>query len=118
MNLTISNTLKDLGISPSLLGYRYLRSAIKLVMDDPDIVHSITKELYPKVAELNGTTPSRVERTIRYAIEYAWYSYGNAARETIFRESYSAARGKPTNEEFIATVADYLLIIQEDGYGS
>lgn len=118
MNLTISNTLKDLGISPGLLGYRYLRSAVKLVMDNPDIVDRITKELYPKVAELNGTTPTRVERAIRHAIEHAWDNFGYEAREAIFRGSYSPRTGKPTNGEFIATVADYLLITQEDGHGS
>lgn len=118
MKYTISNTLKDLGITPNLLGYAYLRDAIELATDNPAVVHRITKELYPRIAKLNNTTPTRVERAMRNAIEGAWSAPGGTTRETIFRHAYSAKTGKPTNSEFIATVADYLQMTRGEKHGS
>ena len=114
MNHNISNALKDLGISPSLLGYTYLRDAIQLVMEDARLVHAITKELYPIVAKRNNTTPTRAERAMRHAIETGWIKGSVTVQNAMFGRTVSCERGKPTNSEFIATVADYLKTTTEE----
>lgn len=111
--LIISNTLKDLGVKPSLLGYSYLRYAIGLAMDTPSIVHRTTLELYPRIAKQFDSTASRVERAIRHAIEEAWLNAKMDMQDVVFRSTVNAFKGKPTNTEFIATVADYLLTSEE-----
>lgn len=108
MEKIISEILKDLCISPALHGYSYLRYAIELTIKDPKLMHSISKELYPLVAKHFGSTPSRVERTMRHAIMLAWEEPYSPARDAIFRYSVRASLGNPTNGQFIATVADYL----------
>lgn len=120
MNKIISNTLKELKVTPAVIGYDYLRCAIKLTMEKPKIVHTLTKELYPAVARQFGTTSTRVERAMRHAIELAWSDYITPAQERIFRATVKSDQGKPTNGMFIATVADYLLIntMGEDNSGS
>ena len=89
-------------------GYQYLREAIMMVVKDIDIINQITKQLYPEIATKYRTTPSRVERAIRHAIEVAW-SRGQIERvESIFGYTVSTSKGKPTNSEFIAMIADKL----------
>lgn len=116
--LRISTILKDLGVAASLSVYRYLRYAIGLVINDMSLTNHITKELYPAVAKKFNTTPPRAERGIRHAIETGWLR-GNADLESkMFGYSVRADKGKPTNSEFIATVADYILMTQEDNHGN
>lgn len=79
-----------------------------MVINDIDVINQITKQLYPDIAEKYHTTPSRVERAIRHAIEVAWTRGKNEAVENIFGYTVSAAKGKPTNSEFIAMIADKL----------
>ena len=89
-------------------GYQYLREAIMMVVNDIEVINQITKQLYPDIAKKFHTTPSRVERAIRHAIEVAW-SRGKADEvENIFGYTVSATKGKPTNSEFIAMIADKL----------
>ena len=89
-------------------GYQYLREAIIMVVNDIDVINQITKSLYPKIADKFTTTPSRVERAIRHAIEVAWGRGQQDVVENIFGYTISAAKGKPTNSEFIAMIADKL----------
>ena len=93
---------------PNGAGYQYLREAIMMVVNDIDVINQITKSLYPKIAYKFNTTPSRVERAIRHAIEVAWGRGQQEAVESIFGYTISAAKGKPTNSEFIAMIADKL----------
>lgn len=79
-----------------------------VVVQDIDVINQITKQLYPAIAERYGTTPSRVERAIRHAIEVAWARGKKQAVENIFGYTISASKGKPTNSEFIAMIADKL----------
>ncbi|MBE3555950.1 MAG: sporulation transcription factor Spo0A [Firmicutes bacterium] len=104
----ISTLIHDLGVPAHIKGYQYLREAILMVYKDREVLGAVTKVLYPTIAAQFETTPSRVERAIRHAIEVAW-GRGNA--ETIrkmFGYTVDAERDKPTNSEFIAMVADYL----------
>ena len=92
----------------ALVTYQYLREAIMMVVNDIEVINQITKQLYPDIAKKFHTTPSRVERAIRHAIEVAW-SRGKADEvENIFGYTVSATKGKPTNSEFIAMIADKL----------
>ena len=105
-DIEISNTLKELGIPAHILGYPYLRHAIKMVMEDMSIAYSICKQLYPEVAKHFDSTSARVERACRHAIELA---YNN--RENIFAWiNIFCTEAKPTVGCFIASVADYLRI--------
>ena len=110
MNEKISDTLKDLGIPVSLLGYSYLRKAISMVIVAPAVINQLTKTIYPVVALEFNTTPSRVERAIKHAIEVGCVRGSLSAYNSIFRSSFASDKGKPTNGEFIATVADWLTI--------
>lgn len=106
--MQISNLLKDLGVPANVLGYRCVRKAIEIVLATPSAIDCVTKVLYPTVAEEFGTTASRVERAIRHAVELSWDRGDIDKLNEMFRCSYSAQRGKPTNSEFIATIADHL----------
>ena len=110
MKMEISKKLKELGIPTNLLGYGYLRYAIQYVMENPESLHRITKELYPEVAREFKTTASRAERAIRHAIEMACLRGSTDLLYEMFRYSISSDKGKPTNSEFIATVADVMLL--------
>ena len=93
----------------------FLKEAISLVINDMDIINSVTKHLYPAIAERFDTTPSRVERAIRHAIESAWNGRNNIqAVNKFFRYSIRNDKGKPTNSEFIALIADNIRISQKD----
>lgn len=104
----VTNLIHEIGVPAHIKGYQYLREAIMMVVQDIDIINQITKQLYPEIAEKYKTTPSRVERAIRHAIEVAWARGRNDAVESIFGYTVSAAKGKPTNSEFIAMIADKL----------
>lgn len=104
----VTNVIHEIGVPAHIKGYQYLREAIMMVVQDIDIINQITKMLYPEIAERYHTTPSRVERAIRHAIEVAWARGKNDAVESIFGYTVSAAKGKPTNSEFIAMIADKL----------
>ena len=104
----VTNVIHEVGVPAHIKGYQYLREAIIMVINDIDVINQITKSLYPKIAVKFGTTPSRVERAIRHAIEVAWGRGQQEAVENIFGYTISAAKGKPTNSEFIAMIADKL----------
>ena len=104
----VTNVIHGVGVPAHIKGYQYLREAIMLVVNDIDVINQITKSLYPQIAQKFGTTPSRVERAIRHAIEVAWGRGEVDVMENIFGYTVSAAKGKPTNSEFIAMIADKL----------
>ena len=104
----VTNVIHGVGVPAHIKGYQYLREAIMLVVNDIDVINQITKSLYPEIAKKFGTTPSRVERAIRHAIEVAWGRGEVDLMENIFGYTVSAAKGKPTNSEFIAMIADKL----------
>lgn len=104
----VTNIIHEVGVPAHIKGYQYLREAIMMVVNDIDVINQITKSLYPKIAFKYNTTPSRVERAIRHAIEVAWGRGQQEAVESIFGYTISASKGKPTNSEFIAMIADKL----------
>ena len=104
----VTNIIHEVGVPAHIKGYQYLRDAIIIVVNNIDVLNQITKQLYPEIAEKYGTTPSRVERAIRHAIEVAWGRGQTDAVERIFGYTVSAVKGKPTNSEFIAMIADKL----------
>ena len=104
----VTNIIHEVGVPAHIKGYQYLREAIIMVINDIDVINQITKSLYPQIANKFETTPSRVERAIRHAIEVAWGRGQQEAVENIFGYTISAAKGKPTNSEFIAMIADKL----------
>ena len=104
----VTNVIHEVGVPAHIKGYQYLREAIMMVVNDIDVINQITKQLYPEIAAKYGTTPSRVERAIRHAIEVAWGRGQTDTVENIFGYTISAAKGKPTNSEFIAMIADKL----------
>ena len=104
----VTNIIHEVGVPAHIKGYQYLREAIIMVVEDIDVINQITKSLYPQIAIKYNTTPSRVERAIRHAIEVAWGRGQQEAVESIFGYTISAAKGKPTNSEFIAMISDKL----------
>ena len=104
----VTNVIHEVGVPAHIKGYQYLREAIMMVVNDIDIINQITKQLYPEIADKYKTTPSRVERAIRHAIEVAWGRGQTETVESIFGYTVSASKGKPTNSEFIAMIADKL----------
>ncbi len=104
----VTNLIHEVGVPAHIKGYQYLREAIIMVIGDIEMINQITKTLYPKIALRFSTTPSRVERAIRHAIEVAWGRGQQEAVEIIFGYTISAQKGKPTNSEFIAMIADKL----------
>lgn len=104
----VTNVIHEVGVPAHIKGYQYLREAIMMVVNDIDVINQITKQLYPDIAQKYKTTPSRVERAIRHAIEVAWGRGQAETVESIFGYTVSAAKGKPTNSEFIAMIADKL----------
>ena len=108
LQISISKMLHELGMPSHIKGYQYIREAISMVYDNPDIVGGITKELYPELATKFDTTVSRVERAIRHAIEVSWNRGDWDLMEEIFGHSVDIDKAKPTNSEFIVTVADKL----------
>ena len=105
---SISKLLHELGMPAHIKGYQYIREAISMVYDNPEIVGGITKELYPELAIRFDTTVSRVERAIRHAIEVSWNRGDWDLMEDVFGHSVDIDKAKPTNSEFIVTLADKL----------
>lgn len=106
--MQVAKLLKDLGISPALLGYNLLKYAVLYMWENPKKYGQITKELYPAVSAKFDTIPQRAERTIRHAIEVGYLRGNFDTYHEIFGYTISDRKGKPTNSEFITTVADYL----------
>lgn len=106
----ISDIFISIGIPPHIKGYSYLREGIKLTIEQPYIINSVTKELYPSIANKFSTTSSKVERAIRHAIEVAWNRGRVEAINAIFGSRIYLGAEKPTNSEFIALVADKLIL--------
>ncbi|MEF9970660.1 MAG: sporulation transcription factor Spo0A, partial [Ruthenibacterium sp.] len=108
LEMAVTAIIHDIGVPAHIKGYQYLRVAISLAVDDMEIINAVTKVLYPTVAKKFGTTPSRVERAIRHAIEVAWDRGDLETLQKYFGYTVSNAKGKPTNSEFIAMIADRL----------
>ena len=106
----ISKIFISVGIPPHIKGYSYLREGIKLAVEDPDVINNITKKLYPMIGEKYDTTPSKVERAIRHAIEVAWARGRINNINDLFGVQTYLAGEKPTNGEFIALIADKMLL--------
>lgn len=108
LELMVTEIIHQIGVPAHIKGYHYLREAIMLAVKDGEIINSVTKQLYPTVAKLHDTTSSRVERAIRHAIEVAWDRGDVDVLNSYFGYTIHNGRGKPTNSEFIAMIADKL----------
>ena len=106
VEVKITNLIHDLGVPAHIKGYQYLREAIIMAVNNEEIINAVTKSLYPLLAKKYETTPSRVERAIRHAIEVAWNRGEIAVHDKIFGYTVNSNKGKPTNSEFIALIAD------------
>ena len=104
----VTSIIHEIGVPAHIKGYQYLREAIIIAVNDMDVINAITKVLYPQVAKAFQTTPSRVERAIRHAIEVAWDRGDLDTLQRFFGYTVSNTKGKPTNSEFIALIADKL----------
>ena len=102
----VTAIIHEVGVPAHIKGYQYLREAIIIAVNDMDVINAVTKVLYPEVAKRFNTTPSRVERAIRHAIEVAWDRGDLETLQKYFGYTVSNAKGKPTNSEFIAMIAD------------
>lgn len=108
LQVSITKILHELGVPSHIKGYQYIREGITIIYEHPEVIGGITKELYPDIAEKFDTTVSRVERAIRHAIEVSWNRGNWQLMEEIFGHSVDIDKAKPTNSEFIVTVADKL----------
>ncbi len=102
----VTNMIHEIGVPAHIKGYQYLRDAIMMSVENPTMISSITKILYPTIAKRFQTTPSRVERAIRHAIEVAWSRGRMETLDSLFGYTIDTGKGKPTNSEFIALIAD------------
>ena len=110
----VTSIIHEIGVPAHIKGYQYLREAIIIAVGDMDVINAVTKILYPEVAKRYGTTASRVERAIRHAIEVAWDRGDLETLQKYFGYTVSNAKGKPTNSEFIAMIADRLQLQQKE----
>lgn len=108
LEASVTKVIHEVGVPAHIKGYQYLRDAIIMVIKDMDVINSITKQLYPTIARSYNTTPSRVERAIRHAIEVAWGRGQVETLDNLFGYTVQTSKGKPTNSEFIAMIADKL----------
>ncbi|HHY51961.1 MAG TPA: sporulation transcription factor Spo0A [Clostridiales bacterium] len=108
LEVMVTDIIHQIGVPAHIKGYHYLRDSIIFAIQEPEIINSVTKRLYPTVAKKNGTTPSRVERAIRHAIEVAWDRGDVDILNSYFGYTIHNGRGKPTNSEFIAMISDKL----------
>ena len=108
LEAAVTNIIHEVGVPAHIKGYQFLREAIIMSVKNAEMINQVTKLLYPDIANKYGTTPSRVERAIRHAIEVAWGRGDPKVTESIFGYTVSADKGKPTNSEFIAMIADKL----------
>lgn len=102
----VTDIIHEIGVPAHIKGYQYLREAIMMSVREPAMISSITKVLYPTIAKRFQTTPSRVERAIRHAIEVAWSRGRMETLDALFGYTVNTGKGKPTNSEFIALIAD------------
>ena len=102
----VTDMIHEIGVPAHIKGYQYLREAIMMSVENPDMLGSITKVLYPTISRKNQTTASRVERAIRHAIEVAWNRGRMETLDALFGYTINTGKGKPTNSEFIALIAD------------
>ncbi|MBQ3252323.1 MAG: sporulation transcription factor Spo0A [Oscillospiraceae bacterium] len=114
----VTGIIHEIGVPAHIKGYQYLREAIIIAVNDMDVINAITKVLYPQVAKTFQTTPSRVERAIRHAIEVAWDRGDLDTLQRFFGYTVSNTKGKPTNSEFIALIADKLQLQLKAASGS
>ena len=103
---TVTEILHQIGVPAHIKGYQFLRDAILMTMENQDYINSVTKRLYPEIAKKNYTSSSRVERAIRHAIEVAWSRGKMETLDSLFGYTINTGKGKPTNSEFIALIAD------------
>lgn len=115
LEIEITNILHEIGVPAHIKGYQYLREAISMVVEDMELLGAVTKELYPAIAQNTHTTPSRVERAIRHAIEVAWNRGRLETINSLFGYTVQYDKGKPTNSEFIAIIADKLRLERKTG---
>lgn len=108
LEMDVTNIIHEIGVPAHIKGYQYLRDGIMMVVNNIEVINQITKQLYPDLAKKYKTTPSRVERAIRHAIEVAWNRGQIETVENIFGYTVNSNKGKPTNSEFIAMIADKL----------
>ncbi len=109
----VTEILHQIGVPAHIKGYQFLRDAILLSVNDPELINAVTKRLYPDIAKANGTTASRVERAIRHAIEVAWDRGDVDTLNSYFGYTIHNLRGKPTNSEFIAMIADRMRLAKK-----
>lgn len=102
----VTDMIHEIGVPAHIKGYQYLREAIMMSVEDIEMLNSITKILYPTIAKKYQTTPSRVERAIRHAIEVAWSRGKMETLDSLFGYTINTGKGKPTNSEFIALIPD------------
>ena len=114
----VTDIIHEIGVPAHIKGYKYLREAIILTVQDPEMINGVTKVLYPAVAKKFATTPSRVERAIRHAIEVAWDRGDVEVLQKYFGYTVSGIKGKPTNSEFIAMIADSLSLQRKGSTGN
>lgn len=107
----VTDMIHEIGVPAHIKGYQYLRDAIMLSVEDSEMLGSITKILYPTIAKRFATTPSRVERAIRHAIEVAWSRGKMETLDALFGYTINTGKGKPTNSEFIALIADRIRLM-------
>lgn len=111
----VTSIIHEIGVPAHIKGYQYLREAIIMAVEDMEVINAVTKILYPEVAKKFGTTASRVERAIRHAIEVAWDRGDLETLQKYFGYTVSNTKGKPTNSEFIAMIADRLVLQRKQG---
>lgn len=108
LEVRVTNAIHDVGVPAHIKGYQYVREAIMMTVKNEDVINAVTKVLYPNLSHMFDTTPSRVERAIRHAIEVAWNRGQIEVHDKIFGYTVNSNKGKPTNSEFIAMIADKL----------
>ncbi len=113
LEMDVTNIIHEIGVPAHIKGYQYLRDAIMMSVDDSEMLNSITKILYPSIAKQHKTTPSRVERAIRHAIEVAWTRGKVDTIDELFGYTVNNGKGKPTNSEFVALIADKIRLEQK-----
>ena len=115
LEIMITNIIHEIGVPAHIKGYHYLREGIVLAVRNISLINSVTKELYPAIAKKFGSTPSRVERAIRHSIEVAWDRGDVDVLNSYFGYTIQNSRGKPTNSEFIAMIADRIRMQLQGG---
>ncbi len=117
LEAVVTDVIHEIGVPAHIKGYQYLREAIIITVNDMDAINAVTKVLYPAIARKYSTTPSRVERAIRHAIEVAWDRGDLETLQKFFGYTVSNIKGKPTNSEFIAMIADSLTLQRKQAVG-